>query len=63
MMIWQCNLTLMLLLCALQHPRRSKLAFYKSMRDSEGFVVRHYAGAVCYNTVSNEEAKHYDDAC
>eukprot|EP00117_Sycon_ciliatum_P041054 scpid20544/ scgid30089/ Unconventional myosin-VI; Unconventional myosin-6 len=34
----------------LSSPRRSKLAFYKGMRDTEGFVVRHYAGAVCYET-------------
>ena len=22
------------------------------MRDDEGFLIRHFAGAVCYNTVS-----------
>eukprot|EP00117_Sycon_ciliatum_P026166 scpid15712/ scgid21542/ Unconventional myosin-VI; Unconventional myosin-6 len=46
----------------LMNPRRSKLAFYKSMRDNEGFVVRHYAGAVCYETTQfmekNNDALH-----
>ncbi|KAL5263853.1 hypothetical protein ACHWQZ_G005059 [Mnemiopsis leidyi] len=35
----------------LQLPRRSKLSSYRSMLDEEGFIIRHYAGAVCYSTV------------
>jgi len=34
----------------LQVPRKSKMAHYKSMRDNEGFIIRHFAGAVCYNS-------------
>ncbi|KAE9547021.1 hypothetical protein FO519_009767 [Halicephalobus sp. NKZ332] len=31
-------------------PRRSRLRGYRNMRDNEGFLIRHYAGAVCYRT-------------
>ena len=34
-------------------PRESKLSQHRSLRDEEGFIVRHFAGAVCYKTVSN----------
>jgi myosin-6 len=34
----------------LQSPRKSKMAYYKKMLDNEGFVIRHFAGAVCYTT-------------
>jgi myosin-6 len=34
----------------LQLPRKSKMAYYKKLRDNEGFIVRHFAGAVCYQT-------------
>jgi myosin-6 len=34
----------------LQVPRKSKMSYYKTMRDNEGFIIRHFAGAVCYNT-------------
>lgn len=34
----------------LQSPRKSKMAYYKKMLDDEGFVIRHFAGAVCYTT-------------
>ncbi|XP_075244951.1 unconventional myosin-VI-like isoform X2 [Convolutriloba macropyga] len=34
----------------LQTPRKSRLALYKSWRDEEGFLIRHFAGAVCYTT-------------
>jgi myosin-6 len=34
----------------LQLPRKSKMAYYKKLRDSEGFIIRHFAGAVCYQT-------------
>lgn len=34
----------------LQLPRKSKMSYYKSLRDNEGFIVRHFAGAVCYQT-------------
>jgi myosin-6 len=33
----------------LQVPRKSKMSYYKKMRDNEGFIVRHFAGAVCYD--------------
>lgn len=36
-----------------QIPRKSKLAIHRNIRDDEGFIVRHFAGAVCYETVSN----------
>eukprot|EP00041_Stephanoeca_diplocostata_P021487 m.501100 g.501100 ORF g.501100 m.501100 type:complete len:1220 (-) comp21837_c1_seq3:181-3840(-) len=32
----------------LQVPRKSKMSWYKQLRDNEGFIVRHFAGAVCY---------------
>ncbi|XP_029180635.2 unconventional myosin-VI-like [Acropora millepora] len=31
-------------------PRKSHLMYHKKMRDDEGFLVRHFAGAVCYQT-------------
>uniref|UniRef100_A0AAG5DWS3 Myosin motor domain-containing protein n=1 Tax=Anopheles atroparvus TaxID=41427 RepID=A0AAG5DWS3_ANOAO len=31
-------------------PRTSRLKAHRSLRDDEGFLVRHFAGAVCYNT-------------
>ncbi|KAJ8921386.1 hypothetical protein NQ315_003002 [Exocentrus adspersus] len=36
-------------------PRSSKLKAHRSLRDDEGFLVRHFAGAVCYQT------KHFID--
>uniref|UniRef100_A0A8D2LZY3 Unconventional myosin-VI n=1 Tax=Varanus komodoensis TaxID=61221 RepID=A0A8D2LZY3_VARKO len=35
-------------------PRKSKLAVHRNVRDDEGFIVRHFAGAVCYETVSEQ---------
>lgn len=32
-------------------PRSSRLKAHRSIRDSEGFLIRHFAGAVCYQTV------------
>lgn len=34
----------------LQLPRQSKIKKHKTLRDNEGFIVRHFAGAVCYET-------------
>ncbi len=34
-------------------PRKSKLKSHRELRDDEGFLVRHFAGAVCYTTVSS----------
>nr|XP_023013286.1 myosin heavy chain 95F isoform X2 [Leptinotarsa decemlineata] len=31
-------------------PRSSKLKAHRSLRESEGFLIRHFAGAVCYQT-------------
>ncbi|XP_034715114.1 myosin VIb isoform X3 [Etheostoma cragini] len=31
-------------------PRKSKLTIHRNLRDDEGFIVRHFAGAVCYET-------------
>lgn len=31
-------------------PRASRLKIHRTIRDDEGFLVRHFAGAVCYNT-------------
>uniref|UniRef100_A0A8C7SX36 Unconventional myosin-VI n=1 Tax=Oncorhynchus mykiss TaxID=8022 RepID=A0A8C7SX36_ONCMY len=43
-------------------PRKSKLAVHRNVRDDEGFIVRHFAGAVCYETVTfvekNNDALH-----
>lgn len=32
-------------------PRKSKLKYHREIRDDEGFLIRHFAGAVCYQTV------------
>ena len=37
--------------CVPQVPRKSKLAVHRNVRDDEGFIIRHFAGAVCYETV------------
>lgn len=37
--------------CVPQVPRKSKLQVHRNVRDDEGFIVRHFAGAVCYETV------------
>ncbi|XP_073943299.1 myosin heavy chain 95F jaguar [Choristoneura fumiferana] len=34
----------------LQLPRSSRLKAHRILRDDEGFLLRHFAGAVCYNT-------------
>ncbi|CAI9565674.1 unnamed protein product, partial [Staurois parvus] len=43
-------------------PRKSKLTVHRNVRDDEGFIIRHFAGAVCYETVSfiimNNDALH-----
>ncbi|XP_063079267.1 myosin VIa isoform X2 [Engraulis encrasicolus] len=43
-------------------PRKSKLAVHRNVRDDEGFIVRHFAGAVCYETTKfvekNNDALH-----
>jgi len=36
----------------LSFPRSSRLKAHRHIRDEEGFLIRHFAGAVCYNTVS-----------
>lgn len=38
-------------------PRKSKLRDHREIRDDEGFLIRHFAGAVCYQTVSGIGAK------
>ena len=40
--------------CLPQVPRKSKLNYHRNLRDDEGFMVRHFAGAVCYQTVRLE---------
>uniref|UniRef100_A0A8C9TBH4 Unconventional myosin-VI n=1 Tax=Scleropages formosus TaxID=113540 RepID=A0A8C9TBH4_SCLFO len=43
-------------------PRKSKLAVHRNLRDDEGFMIRHFAGAVCYETAQfvekNNDALH-----
>uniref|UniRef100_F1KUD1 Myosin-VI n=1 Tax=Ascaris suum TaxID=6253 RepID=F1KUD1_ASCSU len=43
-------------------PRKSKLREHRDMRDDEGFLIRHYAGSVCYQTAlfleKNNDALH-----
>ncbi|XP_038058874.1 unconventional myosin-VI-like isoform X1 [Patiria miniata] len=34
----------------LEIPRKSKLTSHRNLRDDEGFLIRHFAGAVCYQT-------------
>lgn len=34
----------------LQSPRKSRLKEHREFRDDEAFLVRHYAGTVCYET-------------
>ncbi|KAL5010725.1 hypothetical protein ScPMuIL_013030 [Solemya velum] len=34
----------------LSFPRKSKLKSHRDVRDEEGFLIRHFAGAVCYHT-------------
>uniref|UniRef100_A0A914QKT5 Myosin motor domain-containing protein n=1 Tax=Panagrolaimus davidi TaxID=227884 RepID=A0A914QKT5_9BILA len=46
----------------LDTPRKSRLREHRDMRDNEGFLIRHYAGAVCYQTAQflekNNDALH-----
>ncbi|XP_061610261.1 myosin VIa isoform X1 [Phyllopteryx taeniolatus] len=48
-------------------PRKSKLAVHRNVRDDEGFIVRHFAGAVCYETnkfvEKNNDALHTSLEC
>ncbi|XP_067097436.1 unconventional myosin-VI-like isoform X10 [Osmerus mordax] len=48
-------------------PRKSKLAVHRNVRDDEGFIVRHFAGAVCYETTKfvekNNDALHMSLEC
>merc|ERR1719197_659905 len=48
----------------LQLPRKSKMGYYKQLRDNEGFIIRHFAGAVCYQTADfmdkNNDALSFD---
>uniref|UniRef100_A0A3B4ZDB1 Unconventional myosin-VI-like n=1 Tax=Stegastes partitus TaxID=144197 RepID=A0A3B4ZDB1_9TELE len=48
-------------------PRKSKLAVHRNVRDDEGFIIRHFAGAVCYETTKfvekNNDALHMSLAC
>ncbi|KAB0800582.1 hypothetical protein PPYR_06322 [Photinus pyralis] len=43
-------------------PRSSRLKAHRNLRDDEGFMIRHFAGAVCYQTVQfiekNNDALH-----
>ncbi|ESN91883.1 hypothetical protein HELRODRAFT_104176 [Helobdella robusta] len=43
-------------------PRKSVLKIHREVRDEEGFLIRHYAGAVCYHTAQfiekNNDALH-----
>ncbi|KAF2360204.1 Myosin N-terminal SH3-like [Trinorchestia longiramus] len=43
-------------------PRKSRLKDHREIRDDEGFLIRHFAGAVCYQTAEflakNNDALH-----
>ncbi|KAF3844925.1 hypothetical protein F7725_008088 [Dissostichus mawsoni] len=41
-------------------PRKSKLTIHRNLRDDEGFIIRHFAGAVCYETVIRFVEKNND---
>ncbi|XP_077972837.1 unconventional myosin-VI-like isoform X3 [Styela clava] len=44
-------------------PRKSQLTKHRNLRDDEGFLIRHFAGAVCYQTAQfvekNNDALHH----
>ena len=40
----------MLFFFRLALPRKSKLREHREIRDDDGFLIRHFAGAVCYTT-------------
>uniref|UniRef100_A0A8C6TVN2 Unconventional myosin-VI n=1 Tax=Neogobius melanostomus TaxID=47308 RepID=A0A8C6TVN2_9GOBI len=48
-------------------PRKSKLTIHRNLRDDEGFMIRHFAGAVCYETrrfvEKNDDALHMSLEC
>ena len=48
-------------------PRSSKLRDHREIRDDEGFLIRHFAGAVCYQTAKfiekNNDALHASLEC
>ncbi|XP_066460885.1 unconventional myosin-VI isoform X5 [Eleutherodactylus coqui] len=48
-------------------PRKSKLTVHRNIRDDEGFIIRHFAGAVCYETTQfvekNNDALHMSLEC
>ncbi|KAG5673983.1 hypothetical protein PVAND_003979 [Polypedilum vanderplanki] len=48
-------------------PRASRLKIHRSLRDDEGFLIRHFAGAVCYSTnqfiEKNNDALHASLEC
>ncbi|XP_048830708.1 myosin VIb isoform X1 [Brienomyrus brachyistius] len=48
-------------------PRKSKLTVHRNVRDDEGFIIRHFAGAVCYETAQfvekNNDALHMSLEC
>ncbi|XP_046550361.1 LOW QUALITY PROTEIN: unconventional myosin-VI-like [Haliotis rubra] len=43
-------------------PRKSKLKSHREVKDDQGFLIKHFAGAVCYHTVQfiekNNDALH-----
>uniref|UniRef100_A0A8C2GX88 Unconventional myosin-VI n=1 Tax=Cyprinus carpio TaxID=7962 RepID=A0A8C2GX88_CYPCA len=41
-------------------PRKSKLTIHRNLRDDEGFIIRHFAGAVCYETQTQFVEKNND---
>lgn len=44
-------------------PRTSRLKAHRDTLDNEGFMIRHFAGAVCYRTVSHLEHYHNLNDC
>uniref|UniRef100_A0A8C4QSW8 Myosin VIb n=1 Tax=Eptatretus burgeri TaxID=7764 RepID=A0A8C4QSW8_EPTBU len=48
-------------------PRKSKLTVHRNLRDDEGFLIHHFAGAVCYETShfveKNNDALHMSLEC
>ena len=44
-------------------PRKSKLREHREIRDDDGFLIRHFAGAVCYQVKNDILISHQIHVC